>query len=73
MKMKWKFFILMIGLSLTLAIFNAWAFNIPTIVILAPLILGSLIISVSSLIQIGIVAIVWVLFFILVIGGKIPL
>ena len=61
--MKWKFFGLMAGITLVLAVINIMAFQIPLLIIFAPLILGSIVISVSSMMQIGVVIIVWILFY----------
>ena len=67
--MKWKIFLLMVGLTLLLAIVNTLMFQIPLLIILTPLIIGTLIISISSMIQLGIVALVWLLFYLLVMGN----
>lgn len=66
--MKWKFFGLMAGLTLLLTIINIMVFQIPLLIIFTPLILGSIVISVSSMMQVGVVIIVWILFYILVLG-----
>jgi len=64
--MKWKIFLSSIALTLLLVIFDKIIFEIPLYIITIPLIIGTAIISISSILQIGIVVLVWILFYILI-------
>jgi len=64
--MKWKVFLLSILITLLLVIIDKIIFEIPLYIIAIPLIIGTAIISISSILQIGIVVFVWILFSILI-------
>jgi hypothetical protein len=51
----------MLAFTLLLAIINHWLFPIDLLIIFTPLILGSAVAILKSMIQLGIVFIVWIL------------